>query len=474
MIPSPGEEVVDIRKVELTVNEQKKYETIKRLVEKDGNKERAAVELGCTIRTIDRLIIRYRAEGKAAFSHGNKGRSPATRISKDRRREIVTLYENKYYDANIAHFRELLDEHEDIHISENSLKSILYSAGILSPRAHKCTRRRLKEELASKIEATKSKKKKAALQKAILEVDEPHPRRPRCRFFGEMQQMDASPHEWFGDIITHLHAAIDDATGTITGAYFDTQETLNGYYRVAEQILKNYGIPYMFYTDRRTVFEYKRSGSKQLEDNGNTQFGYACKQLGIELKTTSIPQAKGRIERLFETLQSRLPIELRLAGVTTIEQANEFLRTFLPKFNSRFALPIDSTKSVFEIQLSDEEIDRYLAVIAKRQIDSGHCIRFNNKYFCPVDANGMTHYYHKGISALVIRTLSGQLYCSIDNRIFAMDEVPEHERHSRYFDTKKKKKPAKRYIPPMDHPWKQDNFMKFVYAMCGKEEQWAS
>ena len=466
--------MVDIRKVELTVNEQKKYETIKRLVEKDGNKQRAAIELGCTVRTIDRLIVRYKAEGKAAFSHGNKGRSPSTRIPEDQRREVVTLYENKYYDANIAHFKELLEEHENIHISENSLKSILYSAGILSPRAHRSTKKRLKKELEEKMESTKSKKKKAALQEAILEVDEPHPRRPRCRFFGEMQQMDASPHEWFGGIVTHLHAAIDDATGSITGAYFDSQETLNGYYRVTEQILKNHGIPYMFYTDRRTVFEYRKSGSKQLEDNGHTQFGYACKQLGIELKTTSIPQAKGRIERLFETLQSRLPIELRLAGVTTIEQANEFLRTFLPKFNSRFALPVDSTKSVFEIQLSDEEIDRYLAVITKRKIDSGHCIQYDNRYFHPVDANGMAHYYHKGVRALVIRTLSGKLYCSVDDRLFAMDEVEEHERHSRYFAPRKKDKPKERYIPPMDHPWKQDNFMKYVYAMRGREEEWAS
>lgn len=473
MLLSPGEEVVNIRKVELTMNEQKKYETIKRLVEKNGNKQRAAVELGCTVRTINRLIVRYKNEGKSAFSHGNKNRPPSTRISEEQRLEIITLYENKYYDANIVHFKELLEEHEGIRISENSLRSILYLAGILSPRAHKSTKKRLKKELEEKIKNAKSKKKQADLQKAILEVDEPHPRRPRCKFFGEMQQMDASPHEWFGGITTHLHASIDDSTGIITGAYFDTQETLHGYYRVAEQILKKYGIPYMFYTDRRTVFEYKKSGSTRLEDNGNTQFGYACKQLGIELKTTSVPQAKGRIERLFETLQSRLPIELRLAGVTTIEQANEFLRTFLPKFNSKFALPVDSIKSVFELQLSDDEIDRYLAVITKRHIDSGHCIQFNNKYFQPVDSNGMAHYYRKGVSVLVIRTLSGNLYCSVDGRIFVMDEVPEHEKHSRYF-CPQKEKPEKRYIPPMDHPWRKDNFMKFVYAMRGKEENWAS
>jgi hypothetical protein len=98
---------------------------------------------------------------------------------------------------------------------------------------------------------------------------------------------------------------------------------------VLEQILTNYGIPYLFYTDRRTIFEYRKSGSQDTADDFFTQFSYACKQLGIQMETTSIPQAKGRIERLNQTMQSRLPVELRLEGVTTIEQANEFLPGFI-------------------------------------------------------------------------------------------------------------------------------------------------
>ena len=118
----------------------------------------------------------------------------------------------------------------------------------------------------------------------------------------------------------------DDDTGMIVGAWFDKQETLSGYYHVFRQILTDYGIPYMFYTDRRTIFEYRQKNSPSLENDTFTQFGYACKQLGVDLKTTSIPQAKGRIERLFGTLQSRLPAELQLAGISTIEQANELVQ----------------------------------------------------------------------------------------------------------------------------------------------------
>lgn len=103
-----------------------------------------------------------------------------------------------------------------------------------------------------------------------------------------MIQMDASVHNWFGNIKTQLHIAVDDATGAIVGAYFDSQETLHGYYNVLHQILTTYGVPYKFLTDKRTVFEYKQKKSPSVEEDTFTQFGYACNQLGIEIQTTSI------------------------------------------------------------------------------------------------------------------------------------------------------------------------------------------
>jgi len=465
-----------MRKVLLTVNEQKKYETIKKLVETGGNKDRAAMSLGVTVRTINRMINRYKSEGKEAFSHKNKGRIPSNAFNEEFKNEIVTLYLNIYEGGNFRHFRELLEKNHGIYISDSAINSIMYEAGILSPKAHKATRRKLKRELEEKLSQTKSRKKQKELKTTILEVDDPHPRRARCSYSGEMIQMDASLHLWFGSSKSTLHAAIDDATGTVVGAYFDEQETLNGYYHVFEQILTGYGIPYLFYTDRRTVFEYKRSGQGKIENNTLTQFAYACKQLGVDIKTTSIAQAKGRIERLFQTLQSRLSLELRLAGVSTTEQANEFLKSYLKEFNSQFALPFDSIQSVFEKQPKKEDIDLILSVITERQVDSGHCIRIYNKYFVPIDENGSETYFHKKTKAMVIKTMNGDLYCNINDRIYCLDEVPEHERQSRYFNKSDENKCEKksRYIPPMDHPWKKDNFMKFVYAMEGHEEDWAA
>ena len=160
-----------------------------------------------------------------------------------------------------------------------------------------------------------------------IALENSHPRCENPKYFGEIIEQDGSIHMWFGVIKTCLHLAIDKATSTIVGAWFDYQETLNGYYHVFYQILTNYGIPYKFITDNRTVFNYmslnpdKRTSDKDVL----TQYGYACKQLGVELETTSVSQAKGLIERTNGTFQGRLVNELKLNGITTIEEANKYL-----------------------------------------------------------------------------------------------------------------------------------------------------
>jgi len=331
--------VTEIRKVELNMTEQMRYETIKKLVETNGNKKRAALTLGCTQRHINRMIEGYRREGKAFFVHGNRGRKPKHTLEDEVKNSILDLYNTKYYDANFKHYSELLEKYEGIKVSPSAVRSVLMGGQILSPMAHRSTKKRMKKQLEEQKNNATSKKEIEKIENKILEIEDAHPRRPRCANFGEMIQMDASLHKWFSGINTQLHIAIDDATGVIVGAYFDYQETLNGYYNVLSQILKDYGIPYMFFTDRRTVFEYKQKKSPSIEEDTFTQFGYACKQLGIEIKTSSIPEAKGRVERVFRTLQSRLIVELRLNGITTIEEANKFLISFIKEFNEKFALP---------------------------------------------------------------------------------------------------------------------------------------
>jgi len=445
------------------MKEQQKYEVIKDLVDHGGNKNRAALTLSCSKRTVDRHIAGYRAEGKAYFMHGNRGRKPAHAIDESVKADVVDLYMNKYDDANFAHFNELLGREESINVSESTVRNILSAADVLSPKANRATRREYVKRMKETLAETKNKKEAEHIKMKLVEIEDAHPRRPRCAHFGEMIQMDASLHLWFSDKKCTLHLAIDDATGTVVGAWFEEQETLKGYYNVFKQILVNYGIPYMFYTDRRTVFEYRKSGSKNADRNSFTQFSYACNQLGVAVETTSIPQAKGRIERLIQTMQSRLPVELRLEGVTTIEQANEFLHEFIAHYNARFALPSHNIASVFEKQIPKRKIDMTLAVISRRSVDNGHSIRFEKKYYRTLSRQGRIDYLHPLTKGLVIKTFSGKLFFSVDELVFALEEIPERERTSKNLDFKPPRdKPRKKYIPPASHPWKLASYEAFL------------
>lgn len=457
-----GEDI--IRKAELKMDEQKKYKVIKNLVDGNISKERALITLGITRRHLNRLIKSYCEQGKAAFVHGNRGRKPATAISNDTKTKIIDLYKSKYYDANFTHFAELLATHEGIRISVSSIASILEKEYILSPKVTKAKKKRISKELRQKQGTAKTQKEKNEIQRNIVAVEDAHSRRPRCSYFGELEQMDATPYEWIPGQIWHLHLAIDDATGIVTGAYFDTQETLNGYYHVFEQILTTYGIPCKFLTDRRTVFTYKKKNSPSLDEDTYTQFAYACKQLGVELQSSSIPQAKGRVERLNQTLQSRLPIELRLAGITTINDANEFLNHYIKKFNEKFALPLHGIKSAFELQPSNEKINLILAVLDERTVDSGHCIQFNSQYYRMLNAQGMQVHYCKGTKVIVIKAFDGNHFCCVNDKdIYALEAIPKHEAKSKTLDADYvPPAPQKKYIPPMNHPWRRTVFNKFA------------
>ena len=356
-----------MRKVVLTLKKQEKYTVIKKLVETNGNKERARIKLGLkSIRQINRLIAGYKEYGKEFFIHGNRGRKPKYAISIELKDTIETLYQSKYFDCTYTQFTEYLADREHIFLSVAEVGQILREKYILSPRTRKATRKNLKKKLITQKQNAKSKKEISKLQASIVAIEDSHPRQPRCIYFGEEIQTDACIHLWFGNIKTALHAAIDDATGQVVAAYFDNQETLNGYYNIYYQILTNYGIPYLFKTDKRTGFEYNKKGTTSDEDNTFTQFAYACKQLGTSIECSSVPEFKPRIERLFESFQLRLIPELRLANITTIEEANSFLPTFLEKYNSKFALCIDNTKSVFENQPSEQKINLTLAVLSRR------------------------------------------------------------------------------------------------------------
>ena len=454
-----------MRKAELKMNELEKYKVIKELVDHKGNKNRACKKLGISRRQVDRLIIKYKENGKYAFIHGNRSKKPVNAYDKSISEDIILLYKNKYYDFNFLHFKEFLESNENINVSYKFVYKTLSKVGILSPKARKKTKRayakkKLLEE--KKINLDMKDKQIEEIISHEIALEDSHPRGEKPKYFGEIIEQDGSIHNWFGDFKTCLHLAMDKATSTVVGAYFDKQETLNGYYHVFEQILSNYGIPYKFLTDNRTVFNYmslnpdKRTSDKDVL----TQYGYACKQLGVELQTTSVSQAKGLIERTNGTFQGRLVQELRLNNITTIEEANKYLiNVFVPNFNKKFALDYTKFKSVFETSPSKETINYTLAVLTPRKIDNGNSIKYQNKYYQPYLDNELKCFLPK-TECLVIKAFNGDLFVTIDEKIFELKELSRNERFSKNFDQETENKEKKKYIPPMSHPWKLQSFLK--------------
>ena len=468
-----------MRKVELRMNEKEKYEVIKELVDHNGNKNRASKKLGISRRQIDRLIIKYKENGKSAFIHGNRSKKPVNALDKSISEDIILLYKNKYQDWNFYHFKEFLKKDENIDVSYDFIYKTLTKTGILSPKARKKTKREFKKKQLldqKKINNEMSDEQINYIVNHEIALEDSHPRGEKPKYFGEVIEQDGSIHMWFGGVKTCLHLAIDKATSTIVGSWFDKQETLNGYYNVFYQILTNYGIPYKFLTDNRTVFNYmslnpdKRTSDKDVL----TQYGYACKQLGIELETTSVSQAKGLIERTNGTFQGRLVNELKLHGITTIEEANKYLiEVFVPYFNQRFALDYKKFESVFETSPSEEKINYTLAILTPRKIDNGNAIKFKNKYYQPYIDNELKCFLPK-TECLVIETFDKNLFVTIDENIYNLKELERNQRFSKEFDQEDNNQPKEKkvYRPPMSHPFKLQSFLKQM-EKSHKQHQYA-
>lgn len=457
-----------MKKVDLSMKEEKTYQIIKNLVDNGVSpktKKKASIKLGCSLRHVDRLVNKYRQEGKQGFSHKNKGKIPVNKISDEIRQTVINKYTSEYADANIDHFYEIVNEDLKIKVSSESIRLWLLEEKILSPKAHKSTKKKIKKLLKEELKSSKSKKKSNQIKEKIEELDikNIHPRRQRCKYVGEMIQMDASEYHWVEGKKWTLHLAIDDASGRVVGAYFDYQETLYGYYQVFKQILINYGIPNMFYTDRRTVFEYKRKSRAFDDEDTFTQFSYACHKLGTEIKTTSVPEAKGRIERLNQTFQSRLPIELRRADIVSIEDANIFLISYLQKYNGQFALQLNDTRNIFTEVAKDVDINNILSVLSVRVIDSGHTIHYKNKIYTPAKKTGKRIYLSKDINVVMIETLDGRLMINVLDELYYAKELKPHEDISKEFDyIESKELEEYSWKLPRNRDWRTDDFLGYL------------
>ena len=433
--------------------DKQKLEIIKSV--KDGDKpiQWACAKLKRSRRTVERLVKRLRDNPNDTLEHGNRGKFPANKIDGEK---IWNLYATKYYGLNILFFCEKLEENEGIKVSEGKVRLIFKEHHECSVHAWHRTRNETKKVLRALERLTSSQEETLVRLETEPYVRENHPSQPRSKYFGEELQMDASEHLWFGDTKTFLHTAIDDAKGTIVGAYFDAQETRNGYYQVTRQFLAEYGIPALVKTDKRTVFEYERKNKKDMAEDTMTQYQQVCQTLGIELQCSSIPQSKPRVERSYGTLQGRLPQELKEAGVKTIEEANAFLPKYLEKFNRQFA--IQSGVESCWAKITKEEIDMALVTFAKRVVDYGNGIRLNKKYYGTFDKNGSQIFIRPKTEVSIITMMDGSVFAMHDDKLLALQEIPAREKKSARMDFDYEKPAAKKkYIPPYDSIWRITN-----------------
>jgi transposase len=288
--------------------------TLNRVLEGALTAVHAADQLGLSVRQVRRLLAGYRVEGAAAIPHGNRGRPPVHALGDEVRARVVALSRTTYAGTNDSHFRDLLAEREGIVLSLSSVRRMRRAAGESSPRQRRPPVHRQRRE-----------------------------RRPQE---GMLLQLDGSPHDWLqgrGLRLTLL-AAIDDATGKVAGAVWRGQEDSLGYLALLEQIVTTVGCPEAVYHDRSGIFvphEHERETlAEQLAgEREPRQVGRALAEFGIASIVAQSPQAKGRIERLFGTLQDRLVAELALAGAATLAEATTVLAACLPRFNQRFGVP---------------------------------------------------------------------------------------------------------------------------------------
>ena len=462
-----------MRKVLLRMNEHEKYEIIKNYVDHGGNKQRISIRFNLSIRQVDRLICKYKREGKQAFIHGNRFRVPFNKNSDDFSNKILYLAKTKYKGefersicCNFRHFKYLLERDEGIIVPYSTLYNLLMSNNIRSPKIQKRTRRKIKkDEIINKALLINDEQIEQIVDHQIA-LEDAHPRKEKMKYFGELIQMDACSQVWNNNLFAHLHLAIDNCTGHVVGGYFDYQETLFGYYNVFKQILTNYGVPNKFLTDKRTVFIFESKKKKEDENDTSTQFAYACKILGVELETTSVPQTKGQIERLNGTFQDRLKVELKLKSIDDIEAANRYLaEVFIPEYNRQFSLDLSKVESVFE-EVDNEIINYYLCRISRRKVDKGCCISYKSKYYAFYDEKGERIMFGSGTNCTVVLTFNNELFANVDGKIYLLKQIKRNIDYSKSFDdvNSKEIKTKKHYIPPMNHPWRYFNYDEFQQA----------
>lgn len=381
--------------------------------------KQAANEMGVSYPQAKRLMARYKKEGRKGLISKKRGRKSNRAISSTERSKIAAIITEHYEGCKPLYVSEKLKHIHGIKYSSEFIRQLMTEYHLWFPKR---------------------------------KMNRTHPRRPRRNSEGELLQADASVHDWFEGRRppAYLHAFVDDATSAIAGGYFAEEETTEGYYKALLPILKQKGRPIHIYTDKRGTFVVNKG------KGGKTQFARAMDELGIGMITAHSPQAKGRIERTFRTLQDRLIWEMRLHRINTIEEANEFLPKFFEEHNNKYSKtpssPIDAYRSLDQ----NKPLKYIVCTKEKRMVSKDLEVQYKNQIY-QLRPKKDVNVGLRNAKVTVITTLEGELVFEFRGKRLDYVSYAEQEYKKpkvstddllRGWKTPKRRKPSK------NHPWK--------------------
>lgn len=342
--------------------QKEKRKILRNCINKKMTTREAAIQFGRTIRCVQKMIARYKERGDESLIHGNTGKKHTSEANELLEQIILDIFyntrikgKNPYEDISYQYFTEILLEEYGIKKSVSWVKSKLKKSGYKSPIKHNC----------------KNKK-------------EIHLMRDRKEHEGELVQADGTPYDWFKDGHNNcIQGFVDDATGYPTGLYMTKNECTLGYTEAFRNMATDHGIPLALYPDKAGVFfvnnKKKDDGEKHL-----TQFGIMMENMGVDMFPAHSPQAKGRVERFWNTIQHRLSNLFVLKGINTIEQANEFLRDEFPKIYKRWFPVEPKSKETCFVKADLKEVNSILKATFPGKVDKGGVFAFKGySFFLP-------------------------------------------------------------------------------------------
>jgi transposase len=411
----------------MTTKERLRLTVIEELIESRINSTTAANRLNLSVRQVKRLKKKFRQGGHDSLIHGLRGKTGLRKIEKEIEDKIVLIIKEKYYDFGPTMAWEKLSEFHGITLSDETIRAIMIRNNIWH-----------------------SKKRRRSQYFCW---------RDRRSAYGELQQFDGSYHNWFegrNPLIPEacLLTSIDDATGKITQAIMGINESVAAVFSFWMEYIKTYGIPTEIYLDKFSSYKINHPNAV---DNVEliTQFKRAMKELGVNLIYANTPQAKGRVERLFGTLQDRLVKEMRLAGINTIKLANIFLKeTFIPWFNNRYAVIPKSNNNIHRKldTITAHKLDSIFSKHYVRRINNDFTIQYKSRFYQLEQIQPTTIF--KTDKVLIEERLNNTIQIKCKDRylnFFLLPKRPKKIKSNPIILTTHKPN----YIPPIDHPWRR-------------------